>query len=634
MPRFPLFILFLFSSLTTTSAGTEMEDLIPTKNPVTVEWLQDHISGAHPRLILTPELLETAREKIAADGPEAPLYAKLRADANALVEKPPLERILTGRRLLDVSRKAVGRTLALAMVYKVEGNPIHLERLELELTALCNFPDWNPSHFLDVAEMAVAIALPLDWCADELGEETRKLAQDALLHKALVPGLADSGDNWWFDADNNWNLVCHGGLAVAALAIFEEYPEVAAQVIHRSIEKAPVAFGQYAPDGAYGEGPSYWKYATDYLTLTLSAYQTALNTDFGLEKARGIKQSALFSLLTGGPSGDFYNYFDAGTKGYMTLDHLGLLAWFAPRVRQDLSTVVLEYLPSAIKEEKSPVDRFSSIYLLNFLQMPQGLSQEPLPNAWLAGGSAPVGVLAPETDDGLYLAAKGGSASDSHGDMDAGSFILEWRKIRWSIDPGKQDYTQLEAAIGVKGLWDFSQQSPRWDLLAKNNFGHSTLTVNGEKHLSKGRVLIDAQDLDSPNPSFGFDLTPLYGDSVDSVRRSFKRLDEDSLCISDNIIINKATQSLIWQMVTQAEVELTQDGAILQQEGETLHITVQSPDKFTLRIVRLTPPPSPIDIEIPNFKRIEILVTPEAFDAANGRIAVKLAGLPSDSPTQ
>ena len=47
-----------------------------------------------------------------------------------------------------------------------------------ELEAACNFADWNPSHFLDTAEMSTAFALGYDWLYDYLTEEQRKFIEE------------------------------------------------------------------------------------------------------------------------------------------------------------------------------------------------------------------------------------------------------------------------------------------------------------------------------------------------------------------------------------------------------------------------------------------------------------------------
>ena len=140
-----------------------------------------------------------------------------------MLELFPLVRQMRGRRLLGVSREAVRRLSTLALAYRFEREESYLHRLEEELKAVCSFSDWNPSHFLDVAEMAAGVALALDWAGEWISQEVNEMARFALVNKALKPGLASSSDNWWITTDNNWNLVCHGGLSLAALAVYEHF---------------------------------------------------------------------------------------------------------------------------------------------------------------------------------------------------------------------------------------------------------------------------------------------------------------------------------------------------------------------------------------------------------------------------
>ena len=40
---------------------------------------------------------------------------------------------------------------------------------------MSKFEDWNPSHFLDVAEMTAGLAIGYDWLYDELPASSKKL---------------------------------------------------------------------------------------------------------------------------------------------------------------------------------------------------------------------------------------------------------------------------------------------------------------------------------------------------------------------------------------------------------------------------------------------------------------------------
>lgn len=617
--------LFLILSLYSTTVYGQ----VVTDESISKDWLREHLQPQPPRQIFTTETEQLLHDKLKNDANVKQLYLHIKAYADYSLQLPPLTYVKKGRRLLSVSREALQRMLALAMVYRMEQQPVYLHRLEAELLTVAHFPDWNPSHFLDAAEMAAAVGLAIDWCGKDIAPDILKASKKALLEKAIKPSIGITWENWWWVSEHNWNLVCHGGLAIAALAIFEEEPDLASFVLNRTVERFPLGLLPYQPDGAYNEGPGYWFYATNYLTLTISAFESALGTGFDFLEVPGVARSAAFSVMTAGPSGDYYNYFDASTKGYHTLQHIGLLSWFGQRMGfrppQQALKQAMENIPSPEQQSKG---RFSTLYLLNLLRLPKDapeLKREPV---WLAKGDAPLVVFDPKQPNGLYLAAKGGSANDNHGNMDAGSFILEWQKTRFAIDLGNQDYYELERTIGVSALWNKAQDSPRWDLLTKNNFGHSTLTINGTKHQAKGRALVHHSDLDPERPEVAFDLSPLYGDQLKQATRTFKKISDSQLLIQDEVELSKNTQSLTWQWITDAEVQLKDRTATLTIDGKQLQLEVIAPADFELAVVALDPPPSKLDKVVPNLKRIEVRMQPEAFRKKKGLIKVRGTGLP------
>lgn len=602
---------------------------VVTDESISKAWLREHLQPQTPRLIFDIETEQLLAEKLTTDAHIQQLYQHIKAYADYSLQQPPLTYQKRGRRLLSVSREALQRMLALAMVFRMEQQPEYLHRLEAELLTVAHFPDWNPSHFLDAAEMAAAVGLAIDWCGKDMAPDILKASKNALLEKAIKPSIGITWDNWWWVSEHNWNLVCHGGLAIAALAIFEEEPDLTSFVLNRTVERFPLGLLPYQPDGAYNEGPGYWFYATNYLTLTISAFESAVGTGFNFLEVPGVARSAEFSEMTAGPSGDYYNYFDASTKGYHTLQHMGLLSWFGQRrgfrPPQQALKQAIESIPSPEEQSKG---RFSTLYLLNLLRLSEDapeLKREPV---WLAQGDAPLVVFAPKQPDGLYLAAKGGSANDNHGNMDAGSFILEWQKNRFAIDLGNQDYYELERTIGVDALWNKAQDSPRWDLLTKNNFGHSTLTINGAKHLVKGRALVHHSDLNPERPEVAFNLSPLYGDQMKQVVRTFKKVSDSELLIEDEVALSENTGSLTWQWITDAEVQLDDQTATLSIDGKQVQLEVMAPADFELAVVALDPPPSKLDKVVPNLKRIEIRMQPEAFRKKKGLIKVRVTGLP------
>ncbi|MHC4516804.1 MAG: hypothetical protein ACYS5W_24360, partial [Planctomycetota bacterium] len=123
-------------------------------NPMSEAYLAANLSKARPRLVYTPALVAKLKAKVASDRLAGNMYAALKLNARKVYDKPLLTRRMTGRRLLSVSREMLYRVNMLGCVYLVDRDKDALARLDRELVAVCSFPDWNPSHFLDVAEMS------------------------------------------------------------------------------------------------------------------------------------------------------------------------------------------------------------------------------------------------------------------------------------------------------------------------------------------------------------------------------------------------------------------------------------------------------------------------------------------------
>lgn len=103
---------------------------------------------------------------------------------------------MTGRRLLTVSRDALSRIGILSTVFSISKEQRFLDKLNEEIIAVCSFSDWNPTHFLDAAEMAYGVAIGLDWSLNKLPASTVALAKKALVEKALKPSFEKKYSHW------------------------------------------------------------------------------------------------------------------------------------------------------------------------------------------------------------------------------------------------------------------------------------------------------------------------------------------------------------------------------------------------------------------------------------------------------
>jgi len=357
-----------------------------------------------------------------------------------------------------------------------------------------------------------------------------------------------------------------------------------------------------------------------------------LNPDFGFTGAPGVMESAVFSQVMAGPSGDYYNFFDSGLGGFHSLTHFGLLSWFASRSASgfDWSAYGKLLEQERVDMHQLRSTRFYPVHFLNLVQLGNAKPAEFVwPEVWSGGGEEPIVIMRDRhnSTDAFFLAAKGGRAADNHGNMDAGSFIFELEGVRWSIDPGNQNYNALEQIMGGE-LWNSAQDSRRWDLLTKNSGGHSSLVLNGENHLADARAPLIRRVQGGSNPQFTFDLSALYGENIVMAHRTFSKQSATRLRISDELVFSPLTESLSWQMITRAEWMMEDNGVVLQQDGATLYLRILTEAPFEVKVVSLHPPPLSYDKEIEGLKRLEFHWKRKDFKGGSALVNIELDSTP------
>jgi hypothetical protein len=611
-----LFILVLFFAVSPRILAKQ-KNSDRLENPITVEYLQNNLSKKSPKLFLTPQIEKQLKKKLKTDPLVQKYYSYLKKEAGLILEKPLLKRELEGFRLLFVSREMVERMGILCMVYRIEKNPEILKRINAELKAVCNFEDWNPQHFLDIAEMSFAVALAVDWVGNDLPKETVALAKNSLIEKGIKESFDESNPRmFWINSTNNWNAVCHGGMIAASLAVADVNPELAAKTISRALNKITGSLSEYAPDGVYPEGPGYWGYGTSYTIVAASVLESALGTDFGISNSPGFMKSANFYLEAVAPSGEYFNFADS--DGSINGGSIILLTWFAGKTGDAL------YFKKDFFEHPENVGRLAGPGLVWLLQFSEKTRSE-LPMSWYGNGQNPVAVFRSEKNDPrqFYLAVKGGKAQLSHGNMDAGTFVLDLDGVRWVVDPGNQRYYLLNR-IGFN-LAGECQDCPRWTLLTKKNQGHSTVTVNDARFDVSGKAEITDFKSDA-QPEVTIDMTPLYFENLNSLHRRFIKENDRSVLIEDRFETNDSTQNITWGLMTVADVIPTQNGAVLKQDGKELNLTILEPKGIAISVISLDPPQLEIDKTIENLKRIEIRVPAWTVEGNKGMIKVRLSG--------
>ena len=575
----------------------------------------------HPLLFANAAGFEALRTMTASTDLGKLALERLRFEADQTIPFKPSAREMDGRRLLGISRRTLHRVSILAMAFRLTGNRAYLDRCSQELLAVAAFKDWNPSHFLDVAEMTLAMAVGYDWLYNDLDPATRKTVADALLEKGLRTSLKTTG---WVKASNNWGQVCHAGMLAGALALMDQQEPLAAEIAHRAITHLPLSMHAFAPKGSYPEGPGYWSYGTDFNVLALSLLEGNLKSDFGLTAMPGFKETADYLDTVTGPSGIDFNYADGG----MGRGTDCATWWFAKRFnRPDILAYFEQKAFIGYCTDRSPLtpnrgERLFAFTLFWLQPVPKGLAPQA-PLHWSSEGSVPITVHRTSWDNAnaLFVGLKAGSPSAPHGHMDAGSFVLDAEGVRWAYDLGMESYHRIESR--KMDLWSPRQSSDRWRVFRLSSLSHNTLVIDGQLQLASGAAKVVAFR-GAPAPETALDLSPVYT-NASQVLRTGSLLPSGEFRLTDTLKGLKPGARVRWGMVTKAQPDSQRTGPLLLREaGKQLRLTPLHDPATAWKTYEVARPPNEWDSPNNGFTMVGF----EAVAPASGELVLTVLFTP------
>jgi len=541
----------------------------------------------HPRILLFKGEENTLKKNVSANATWSKIHQAIMNESDNLITVAPIQRIQIGRRLLDKSREALRRMFFLSYTYRITGNPKYAERGEKELLTIAGFSDWNPSHFLDVAEMTMAVGIGYDWLYNYLSPASRAVIKEAILKKGLEPSL-DSKYNSWLKVEHNWNQVCNAGMTYGAIAIYEDEPALAKQIINRAVDAVVLPMKDYAPDGGYPEGYGYWGYGTSFNVMFLSAIEKLFGKDFGLSKMPGFLHTARFLENMTGTTGKPFNYSDAGDNGGL---HPAMF-WFAAKAK-DLSLLWAERNYLNENPQKYINERLLPAIMLWSNGVDINKITPPTSTMWVGQGKNPVALMRTSWTDtnAIYVAMKGGSVSVNHAHMDIGSFVMDADGVRWAMDFGMQDYESLESK-GIQ-LFGRTQDAQRWTVFRYTNLVHNTLAINNQHQKVTGYAPIISSGAGPSYMNAVTDLTEIYKGSVAKAKRGIAIADKSYVVVRDEIETLDSSTTIRWTMLTPATVKIIgANKAELNQKDKKLILQVEAPSNIVMKTWSTDPPNS------------------------------------------
>ncbi|MCG7418034.1 DNRLRE domain-containing protein [Microbacterium sp. ACRRU] len=599
-------------------------------SPSTASAAAWEISASHPRLVEAASKFQSLRQEIKS-GEAASAFAALKRRADELLNGPRLSyKKDDGIRLTSVPQALVERSYTLALTWRLTDDTRYIERLWTDVNDVAAFPDWNPDHFLDTAEITHASAIALDWGYSYWTSARRSTIERAIVDKGLKPSLSvyaapatssgpyRYGGNWAVGT-NNWNIVSNSGMILGALAVADVNSTVSNDVLSKAVESLRIGVSGFGQSGGYPEGLLYWGYATQNLIPALKSLQLATGSDQGLITP-GLRASGNFPLHLTGPTGRVFNFGDSDQASASASNYLALADMADDPVIRNTGV-------------SAPTTGLPAMRLLWL----DSASPRTTPTA---GGTpldatfetAGVTTLRSSWADSkaTYVALKTGNVVTGHNSIDAGSFMLDMIGETWSEQLGRDDYT-------LPGYFD-QTDTGRWSYYRTRAEGQNTLVVdpfspyaaNTQAAASPPRVA------SSPDQAFAVaDLSALYAGRVTSWSRGVRLFDSRRQVLVQDEVTSPTPREMLWSMHTRATMDIADDGrsAILSENGKRVLARIVSPSDGVFSDLPAAPlPTSPAPTQSVNrdVRKLGISLTPRT----GATIAVQFTPLESTADEQ
>lgn len=558
----------------------------------------------HPRLFFLSSDETILKDKLSSTPLLNKVHNVIIAESIKMLTLPVQQRIFSGISMLPVSREAIRRISFLSYAYRMTGDVRYAARAETEMLAMAAFSDWDPSHFLDVGEMTLAMAIGYDWTYNYLSATSRTAIASAIKSKGIEQTTGPNANVYWLANNNNWNQVCNAGISAGVAAVFDENPAYYQPLIDRAVNSIKIPMEVYANNGAYPEGMGYWEYGTGFNILFIDMLQRMWGTDRGLIAIDGFLNTVNFvthmqgnstKQLNGGTLQSInplsFNFSDSGSEMVVQVG----MFWLASRsTNQTVLYNELKKLDFTLTSNNASLGYNRLLPFLLIWSMNLNLNNLPAPveTTYIAQGKSAVAALRTGWDaNDIYLAVKGGTPSANHAHMDIGSFVMEAMDVRWAMDFGTSNYDVLEAN-GVD-LWNNSQNSERWDIFRYNNMAHNTLTINGNKQLVTGNSLIENLVNTADRKSVELNLTSLYQNDVNSCSRTAAIVSNRYVEIKDVVKAKLTPLTIRWNLLTQALPQKVSNKIIrLTQSTKTLYLVFEGTEAVTAKAWSTKPPTS------------------------------------------
>lgn len=562
------------------------------------------MKDVHPRLLFSTADIQTLQQNALVDPVLKPNYDDIIARANNILSTPILNYALDGAglRINTIHTISNDHVPYLVLAYRFTKDTRYALRCWQQLDRMCSFPDWGANrHFLDAGIAAKAVALTYDGLYDYLSADQRNKLATAVRNFVLQPGKTqiETGTGvWkWYLSNDNWNGICHGGMIMAALAIYETDSTFNSSVIALSANNMLRYIQSFEPDGASEEGMSYWSYGLSNTFLALESMKRCLSTTYGLADLPGFKKTGMFPYNVSGPVGtatigDDYLYVGKNNK---FLSYF----WFSSYLKDPNQAKAHYDACLSVNSNKSiKLNGWTDLLFYNKSLVNSG-SAAAFPLASYVNGIDYMYLLENNgNENALYIGMHGGDNNASHGHLDAGSFFVQANGENFAVGnlgleiPYPSDYfsnalPDYNAASGasVTTVGRFSYYKIRTE-------GKNCLVFNPDARPEQnpiGKAVLDRSANDGFGGFYILNMSSCYNRDVSAYKRGIKLNRSSGIITVQDEFTPLKNSTVYWLMHSPSTdgLIISADGklATMNKNGKTYYARLVAPDNATFQLV-------------------------------------------------
>lgn len=408
------------------------------------------------------------------------------------------------------------------------------------------YPDWNPSHYLDTAQMTAAFSIAYSWGYDGFSDSQKEYIEQSIYEYGIKEGVAGyTANDEWISYKNNWGAICNSGMIIGALALIDKYPQECSFVISEARKNIENVLDLFNTDGIWKESIGYGQTSLICLINAAQSMKNMLGNDYGLLSGTGVDKSNDAYIYLDGPTG-LFNYHDSSFN--YAHGNAYTMNYLAKYFENDNLY--------ALREKNSEFYSLTpTVYDILWYDGEKTLSL-PQKDKYFSDSNL-ISFRSNYYDtNAMWIALDAGRNNIDHCHLDAGNFVFDYGNYRWALDLGYDDYT-LNGYFGRE----------RYNYYRVRAEGHNTLVINSTTGTDQ-KVSADPiveKFVSKDNYAFTItDLTSAY--NAESVRRGIYFGDNrTSITIRDELKLNNSADTVYWFMHTNSTVNIIGNKAILQK---------------------------------------------------------------------